>query len=311
MSIPFRLRAALFPGMLGGAILWSTFSATATAQTPEIWHGHRRAIETRPVSRIETFAPEAAEYALQTSNLPECLRSLTELSPDSPPQVVFPTEGEMGEMSAPGFATPSTTSARSAASLEAWWQSADSVARTWQRLWMALEAQREASHCLAHTEAPGHLSGPSVGQAGTPDVTTSTALPGAVALPTAPTATEPTARLASDQLVWILAVVLVAPLPVVILLLVLMRRQNSLDRLRTPATPEPTWAPVTGEGMATPSATRDEWTAKSFDLGPSFEEQREAERRAAEQQEQALLQQIFLENRKLQQEVAKPTQVNV
>jgi hypothetical protein len=313
MSIPFRLRAALFPGMLAGAALWSTFTDTASAQTPEVWHGHRRAVETRPVSRIETYPPEAAEYALQTSNLPECLRSLTEMSPETPPQMVFPTEGGM---SAPSTLPPTTANAKP--TLDVWWQSADSVARTWQRLWVALDAQRETSHYLAHAEAPAHTPAQSLGQSGTPKGATGTALPGAAsplaaagASPTVPTTTEPTARLANDQLVWILAVVLVAPLPVVVLLLVLLRRQNGLERLRTPAPPEPTWAPVTGEGLTTPHAPSDDLADKRFDLGPSYEEQREAERQAAEQQEQALLQQIFLENRKLQREVAQPTQVNV
>jgi hypothetical protein len=41
-------------------------------------------------------------------------------------------------------------------------------------------------------------------------------------------------------------------------------------------------------------------TAESFDLGPSFEEEREALRQAARNQETAVLQSLFEDNRKLQ-----------
>jgi hypothetical protein len=244
------------------------------------------------VSRVESFTPETAEYALQTSNLPECLRSLTELSPGAPPEVVLPSElsSELLPATAPAPSAPS------APSWENWMQSADAVVRSTRRLMTALEAQREWSQCVAHAET---------GATANPHTTPSMAPSVGPSVPDVPvTPSEPTARLANDQFAWILAVVLVTPLPVVFLLLVLLRRQSRLALKTTP--PEPTWAPVTGEGSATPTPSGEGQAEKRFELGPTYAEQREAEQQAAEQQERALLQQIFEENRKLQQQLAQP-----
>ncbi len=161
--------------------------------------------------------------------------------------------------------------------------------------------------------------------------------PAPAAVPAAPAAVAPArpaeppeavsnfylSRIALVQLVSFFAALFIGPLVVVFGLFFLLRRYGArygpLFRIETttthvggayvPAGPAPAAPPADFDPAAlrepAVAAVEEESTAETFELGPTFEDERLQQEEAARQREQAMLQHVFEQNMQLRQEIGE------